>query len=180
MINKIKMEKKANAVLSKNEIIVQGSNYARLLLKKGFGEINGEFIYLSSYETLFLLEKNKISLFDRYEKEITAEQFFKAMIRKNPDFPLNYVVFKDLRDKDYVVKAGAKYGALFRVYEKGILPGKEHARWLVIPVKSEGKLVFEDILGKNRIANSTRKSMLLAFVDNDNTVTYLELKWRRM
>ncbi len=171
--------KKSNALISNNQIILQSSNQARELLKKGFGTIEQTYINLSTYETLFLLENNKINLFDKDNKEIDKEQFLKRMIRKNKNFIRNYIVFADLRDKRYTVKTGAKYGTIFRAYEKGVMPGKAHAKWLVVPISEDEYIKWQDILGKNRIANSTKKRMLLAIVDNDKSVTYLEIKWAK-
>ena len=42
--------------------------------------------------------------------------------------------FKDLRKKGYIVKTALKFGADFRVYEKGVKPGEDHAKWVVFPV----------------------------------------------
>jgi len=38
-------------------------------------------------------------------------------------------VYKDLRDKGFIIKPGLKYGADFSVYEKGSRPGDEHSKW---------------------------------------------------
>lgn len=171
--------KKAKGLISGNEILLQSSNTTRELLKRGFGIAEGTQIYISAYEALYLMEKEKLELFDINNKEVDKEQLSKRMKRSNRNFLRNYIVFKDLRSKGYNIKTGAKYGTEFRAYEKGVLPGKAHAKWLIAPAKEDERISWQEILGKNRIANSTKKRMLLAIVDNDNSVTYIELKWTK-
>jgi len=37
---------------------------------------------------------------------------------------IKYPVFKDLREKGYIVKTALKFGADFRIYDKGQKPGE--------------------------------------------------------
>ena len=58
--------------------------------------------------------------------------------------------------------------------------GKEHSKFLVEPILENEKLCVNFISSKNRIANTTKKRLLLAFIDNDNCITYIENKWLKL
>ena len=90
---------------------------------------------------------------------------------------IKYAVFKDLREKGYIVKTALKFGADFRVYPKGVKPGKKHAKWIVFVEHETGKLTWHEFAAKNRVAHSTRKNLLLAIVDEEGDITYYEVRW---
>jgi len=66
-------------------------------------------------------------------------------------------VFKNLREKGYIVKTALKFGAEFRIYEKGAKPGKNHAKWIVFTDYESGKLTWHEFSAKTRVAHSTKK-----------------------
>ena len=54
--------------------------------------------------------------------------------RKDNRIDVKLKVYSDLRVKGYVVKTALKFGGDFRVYDKGVRPGEDHAKWVVFPV----------------------------------------------
>ena len=90
---------------------------------------------------------------------------------------IKYPVFNDLRERGYIVKTALKFGADFRVYDKGARPGKKHAKWIVFTDHESKKISWNDFSAKNRVAHSTRKNLLLAIVDEEGDITYYEVKW---
>src|SRR3990167_5393958 len=83
-----------------------------------------------------------------------------------------YIVYKDLRNRGYLLKTALKFGADFRVYDKGQRPGKEHARWILYPISENAELTWQDFSAKNRVAHSTKKNLLVAVVDSEGDITY--------
>jgi tRNA-intron endonuclease len=84
-----------------------------------------------------------------------------------------------MRERGYIVKTALKFGADFRVYDRGVKPGEDHARWILYPVKEGSTLTWHDFSAKNRVAHSTKKRLLIGVVDEENDVTYYEIKWVR-
>ena len=76
-------------------------------------------------------------------------------------------------------KGGLKFGADFRVYERGVKPGEDHAKWVVFPVKESSTLTWHEFSAKNRVAHSTKKRLLIGCVDDEGDVTYWEARWVR-
>ena len=90
---------------------------------------------------------------------------------------MRYRVYADLRTRGYVTKTALKFGADYRVYERGVKPGEDHAKWVVYPVNEASILTWYDFAAKNRVAHSTRKRLLIGIVDEEGDVTYYECKW---
>ena len=93
-----------------------------LYTKSNFGEILGEKIQYSFPEALFLAEKGKIVVFHG-KKALSSRELMKKAYSSDKRIGIKYPVFKSLREKGYVVKTALKFGADFRVYEKGHKPG---------------------------------------------------------
>ncbi len=161
------------------EIISSNSADAHALYKKScFGEPVGEKIQYTLSEAMFLLEKGKIEVFSR-NKKLSKEDLRNKLQRLDKRFQIRYPVFKDLREKGYVVKTALKFGADFRVYDKGKRPGKVHAKWIVFADHESKRTTWHEFSAKNRVAHSTKKKLLIAIVDDESDITYYEVGWIR-
>lgn len=158
-------------------MISSNSSEAYSLYEKSiFGEPVGEKIHYTLPEAFFLVEKGKMIVFSG-KKELTKKELTKKLQGIDKKFQTKYLVFKDLRDRGYVVKTALKFGAEFRVYQKGAKPGKEHAKWIVFTDHESNKMTWHDFSAKNRVAHSTKKKLLLAIVDEEGDVSYYEVAW---
>ncbi|PIN78609.1 tRNA-intron lyase [Candidatus Woesearchaeota archaeon CG10_big_fil_rev_8_21_14_0_10_34_8] len=164
----------------KGIIKTEDSDEARLLYDQSrFGTIDSGCVMLSFLETYYLLEKEKIILYDYRRKKITKTDFLKKAQRKQNDFWVRYCVFRDLRERGYIVKTALKFGADFRVYDRGVKPGDDHAKWVVYPVHETDVMTWYEFSAKNRVAHSTKKRLLLGIVDEEGDVSYWETRWLR-
>jgi tRNA-intron endonuclease, archaea type len=159
------------------QTISSNDSEAHALYKKSvFGEpVAGKIQYTLS-ETLFLVEKSKLEVFSR-NKKLNSKELFNKLKRIDKKIQIKYPVYKDLKEKGYVVKTALKFGAEFRVYEKGKRPGKAHAKWIVFTDHETGKLTWHEFSAKMRVAHSTKKKLLLAVVDQESKVSYYECSW---
>lgn len=145
---------------------------------KGYGVVEKGKVYLSLYEVLYLAEKEKLECYYK-EKKLSVDEIIKYAQKREKNFLLKYLVFKDLREKGYVVKSGLKYGGDFRVYEKGKFR-IDHSKWIVHVLSEKDSIKMKDFSSKNRVAHSTRKKVLIAIVDAENSISYYESNWIRM
>jgi tRNA-intron endonuclease len=167
---------KIQAHLTGNIISSNSSEAYSLYEKSIFGEPVGEKINYTLPEAFFLVEKGKMNIFSG-KKEISKKELIKKLQSIDKKFQIKYSVFKDLRDRGYIVKTALKFGAEFRVYQKGAKPGKEHAKWIVFTDHESNKMTWHDFSAKNRVAHSTKKKLLLAIVDEEGDVSYYEVTW---
>lgn len=169
------------AVFSHNTIVTENSNESRALFEQGvFGSLlkDGR-IRLSLLEAAYLLDTEKITVIDGKNNPLTPQQFEARASKIEKEHWLRAAVFNDLRSRGYIVKTALKFGADFRVYDKGVKPGEDHARWIVYPVHEKETMTWHDFSSKNRVAHSTRKRLLIAVVDDEGDVSYWESRWLR-
>jgi tRNA-intron endonuclease len=155
------------------------TNLARALLQKSkLGEEKESRVIYSFYEVLYLLDIKKAELFKGL-RSISFNQLLKNHSRKDKNLKMKYLVFKDLKNKGYILKAGLKFGADFRCYEKGQSPGKNHAKYLLYIVEEKDKIKLEEFCSKARVSHSTGKSLLMAVIDSEKDITYFEVNWKK-
>lgn len=172
---------RVKAMLIKENVLTEDSNEARELFNQGrYGIILEEGkVQLSLIEALYLIEKKKLVVLDKKDKELKVDQLRKIAQKISHDFPVRYAVFKDIRNRGYIIKTALKFGADFRVYDRGVKPGEDHAKWIVYPVHETETLTWYDFAAKNRVAHSTKKRLLIGIVDDEADVTYYEIAWKR-
>lgn len=169
------------AIFIRERILTESSDDARLLYDQSrYGSLleDGK-VQLSLLEGLYLMDKRKIKVVDGRNKEIDFQKFLRKAQRLEPKFWIRYCVFKDIRNRGYIIKTALKFGADFRVYDRGIKPGEDHAKWIVYPVHEASTLTWHDFSAKNRVAHSTKKRLLMGIVDEEGDVTYYEVAWKR-
>ena len=174
-------KEKVKAMLFQESLLCEMSDAARELFNQSrYGSIEEDGRYLlSRIESLYLMEKGKLEIRDGKNHIMDPKTFIKKSIRHDPNFMTRYAVFKDLRNRGYIVKTALKFGADFRVYDRGVKPGEDHAMWVVFPVKEDAALTWYDFAAKNRVAHSTKKRLLLGVVDDEADVSYWECRWVR-
>lgn len=167
--------------LQNDQVITEESNLAiELSNTYVYGIVQKKkYVQLSLIESLYLLEKQKIIVLDGRKKPYSYERLYKIGCKFDKSFRIKYVVFKDFREKGYVIKTAFKFGAEFRVYDRGIKPGQDHAKWIVYPVHEKDVMTWYEFSAKNRVAHSTKKRLLLGIVDEENDITYYEIRWLR-
>ncbi len=161
-------------------VITEPTDAARELYNSSiYGDMLKDRVQLSFIEAFYLMDKQRLSVVDGRGKEIPLELFLKKARRNEKNFWTRYCIFRDFRDRGYVIKTALKFGADFRVYDRGKRPGEAHAKWIVYAVDESGGLTWYEFAAKNRVAHSTKKRLLIGIVDAENDVSYWEVKWIR-
>jgi tRNA-intron endonuclease, archaea type len=161
-------------------IIIDDKNSACDLFSKGsYGNLGEDKVLtLSIIEGLYLLEKGWIEI-KKGLRKVKPETLLKFAKDEEANFWVRYCVYKDMRDRGYILKTALKFGADFRVYSRGVKPGEDHAKWILYPVHESDKLTWHDFAAKNRVAHSTKKRLNIAIVDDEGDITYYECKWTK-
>ena len=144
--------------------------------KSKFGKIESDFLHLSIIEACYLHEKGRLNI---YEYDVECSTGYLIDLIKQQELYGKYVVYRDLKDRGYVIKTGFKYGTEFRLYDRGGGPGQGHSDYLV-------KIIFEnydinalDFASYVRVSHGVNKKLLLAIVDEDFDITYYNVEWTR-
>ena len=169
------------AYFSRERVLTESSDNAREFYNQSrYGSLleDGR-VQLSLIEALYLVDKKKLIVHDSKNKEINPENLLKKSQKAEPNFWVRYCVYKDIRNRGYIIKTALKFGADFRIYDRGVKPGEDHARWVVFPVQEGSNFTWYEFSAKNRVAHSTKKRLLIACVDDEQDVTYWECRWLR-
>ena len=166
------------AHFSGEKVVSSSSDAFSFYEKSRFGEKKNGRIEYSSVEALHLVSNGKMEVFSG-KRKMGEDLLIGRFRKKDKKIEMKSVVFSDLRQKGYIVKTALKFGAEFRVYEKGVKPGEEHALWILSVVEENEKMNWRDFAAKSRVAHSTRKKLLVGVVDEEGDVTYYEVGWVR-
>ncbi|MHA2031143.1 MAG: tRNA-intron lyase [Candidatus Hodarchaeales archaeon] len=131
---------------------------------------------LTLLEAAFLLEKNIIKISEN-EKSLNSKDFLHICIQRFTKFEDLYTVYKNLRNKRYIVRPGLKFGTDFSVYRRG--PGIDHAPFLVSIFPKESTIEPIDLVRAGRLATSVRKRYVIATVLSDQQIRYYVFQWNR-
>ncbi len=178
-ITETENNEKLNGYMFENTVFADKNDISNELYNKSrYGEpsTNKKYNY-ALVEALYLLEKEKLELKDKRGKAIDFDSFVKKAKKIEPNFWIRFCVYRDLRKRGYIVKTALKFGADFRVYDRGIKPGEDHAKWVVYPVHEGNLLTWREFSAKNRVAHSTKKKLLIGIVDEESDCTFYEIKW---
>src|SRR3989344_2203518 len=104
--------------LTGNEIIVQ-KDIQECYDVGCYGSIEGKVNKLSLVEALHLVDRKRLEVKDG-KKKLKRDDLYKKACEIDKEFPQKYVVYRDLRERGYVVRTGFKFGTHFRVYERGV------------------------------------------------------------
>lgn len=168
-----------------NRLIVWNIKDSRKLFSNGYygkpigiskpkpEEINVPLI-LDLIEGLYLLENKKLSIF-KNKKKISIQEMITICKKEYHDFDKKYLVYKNFRDKGYIINPGIKFGCDFAVYEKG--PGIDHAPFLIQVYNRSDSITSTAIVLAGRLATTVRKQFILAIPKGKDKVDFLALDW---
>jgi len=168
-----------------NRIIVWNIQESRDLFRNGYfgkpigipkpnpDEINVPLI-LDLMEGCYLLEISKIKIY-RDKKKVSLEELVKICREEYHNFDKKYLVYKDFREKKYVVNPGIKFGCDFAVYNRG--PGIDHAPYLIQVYNKNDSISSTGVVLAGRLASSVKKQFILAIPSGKSSVDYLALDW---
>jgi tRNA-intron endonuclease, archaea type len=134
-------------------------------------------LLLDLMEGLYLFEHKRITVIDgRTKRPVGKNVLLKAARETYRGFGSAYQVYKDLREKGYVVTPGIKFGADFAVYEHG--PGIDHAPFIVSVEKPDEIMGPFEVVRAGRLATTVRKHFIMAIPDTKTgKIRYLVFQW---
>ncbi|WP_409199465.1 tRNA-intron lyase [Methanobrevibacter sp. DSM 116169] len=158
-------------------IIEEGSKKPIALNQKSFfGKLEGDILELSLIEACYLMEKGRLNIFENDKK---CEFNYILDLIKEKDSYGNYIVYRDLKDRGYIIRTGFKYGAEFRLYDRGSQPGQGHSEYLVKIFFENDNIPAMNFASYVRVSHGVNKNFLMAIVDDDLDITYYDVEWTR-
>jgi tRNA-intron endonuclease len=162
------------AVLFEDRVILKDESQISRLIQRGFGSKTEDALELTLLEALFLMERGTLKVIEK-GKEVNRDHILKVS-GNEVDFLRRYIVYKELRERGYVLKTGFKFGAHFRVYERGEFSIDGHSMFLVHVLPEDAQLNFPDISRAVRLTQSVKKRLIYAVVDHENDITFYKIE----
>jgi tRNA-intron endonuclease len=173
-------KEKIQAKFEDMRVVAKDDSLSRSVYDKSrIGEPKSRKFIYSLVEALYLIEKKLMDVYDGRKKLLDEDSFIKKARKSEKKFMIKYITFKDMRNRGYIVKTALKFGADFRIYDRGVKPGQDHAKWVLYVVHEGENFTWQEFSAKNRVAHSTRKNLLIAIVDDEEDVTYYTISWIR-
>jgi tRNA-intron endonuclease len=158
------------------EVAVNSQDDANMLFQSGYGtQSENHAIILSRCETLYLVAENRLRVVDRKDR---ADLPFRALLARfktaDSEIWTRYLVFRDLRSRGYVVKAGLGWGVDFRVYDRGKYHTKA-AKYAVFALCEGDPIPAKHLHDILRSVHSVKKKMIVAVMDRRSEIVYYSL-----
>jgi len=148
-----------------------GKDGRTLYEQSGYGRPDGESLRLSPQEALYLMHRQKIEV-----PGYTFDALF-AAFADQPNFMRSFLVYRDLRERGYVVQTGPHD---FRVFRRGEKPGKGESLYLVRVLSERDPIRFGKLIEEVIASRNMRKQYVLAVVDDEEELTYYEIKLQKL
>ena len=118
------------AVWEGEEVRIKDRDRFGELEESGYGSREADHMVLKDYEALYLLYGKKLELEGKDGSAVTFERLAELAQSRAGDSWTNFVIYRDLRSRGYIVREGFGFGTDLRVYERGDYP-KKPAKYVV-------------------------------------------------
>ncbi len=171
----------SEAKLYKGKVVVWDEAQANHIYQRGsYGKpLSGGKVQLAPVEALYLLETGRLRVVGGGGKNLSFKTLMERFTKSDVELMLKYTAYADLRSRGYIIKTGLKFGAHFRVYDRGEKPGDAHSKFLVQAVPEGVKLTPTELARAVRLAHSVRKKIFWAVVDDEGDITYYSIMRER-
>jgi len=166
-------ETKITAKFIDEKTIVFDPKMQNVLTERGFGESQNDTLILNSFETLYLLYNNKLEL-KKVNKNIIFDELIQKYIQKNDDILTQFLLYRDLRTKGYVVKDGFGFDSDFRVYEKGTY-GQKDAKFLIFAFNEGTQQKIGKLYKNIHEITQMGKEPIIAVIERRGEIIYYKI-----
>jgi len=130
---------------------------------------------LDRYEAVYLAEMERVALTAPSGATVGWSTVFRRAVRVDQGFPVRYLVYRDLRQRGYVVRASPPPVA-FAVLPRGGTLHKTPSRYWVEALSERVPFDLARLFDLADRAQSAKKVLLLGLVDEESDLTYYRIR----
>jgi tRNA-intron endonuclease len=164
-------ELKTTGVLVEKGVRIAEKSSIDALSQRGYGTAENAVLTLAFYEALYLVDKELLGVKDENKKEVDFQSLLQCYEKADENAWVNYLVYRDLRSRGYVVREGFGAGTDFRMYERGAY-GKDTASYLILGTQEGKPLPIEDLTNALKHCQSQKKELILAVMNRRGEIVY--------
>jgi tRNA-intron endonuclease len=157
--------------LSDKGVTVEEKSSIDALSSRGYGTATDDIYTLAFFEALYLQDKGMLEVKGAKSETVDFQTLLHCYEAANENAWVNYLVYRDLRSRGYVVREGFGSGPEFRVYERGVY-GKNSASYLVLGTQEGKPLGINDLASVLQQCQSQKKELVLAVMNRRGEIVY--------
>jgi tRNA-intron endonuclease len=138
---------------------------------RGYGVTENDEFLLTFYEALYLLDRGLLEVEDEKGRKVDFQGLLQCYQSVDENAWANYLTYRDLRSRGYVVREGFGLGVDFRVYERGEY-GKDTATYLILSVQEGKPILLEDLTRIMTQCQSLKKELVLTVMNRRGEIVY--------
>lgn len=164
-------EIKVKGILTKKGVRISEKSSIDSLSQRGYGTQDGKAFMVSFYESLYLVDKELLKVENEDGDAVDFQHLLQRYESVDENAWVNYLVYRDLRNRGYVVREGFGSGIDFRIYERGAY-GKDAAQYLVLSTLEGKPLPIRTLANAVQQCQSQKKELILAVMNRRGEVVH--------
>lgn len=154
------------------KVVVDHPDLANQIYGKGYygTRLPGSRLELDLVEATYLVEAGKLEV-RRDGKRLGLGDLLRVGSSRLPNFEIKYLVYRDLRQRGYVVKPGIP-PLDFRVFPRGSGPNTGATKYWVLAISERSVFDLTELESYLADAAHVRKQLILAVVDEESDITF--------
>jgi tRNA-intron endonuclease len=168
------IEFQTSGKLAEKGVTVTEQSSIDQLSSRGYGTVENKILTLTFFEALYLQDKGMLTVKNTKAAGIDFQTILRSYQALDENAWVNYIVYRDLRSRGYVVREGFGTKTEFRVYERGTY-GKDSASYMILAIQ-EGKPldinILTDVLQQ---CQNQKKELVIAVMNRRGEIVYYSL-----
>lgn len=160
--------------LQHDQVLLTGDEAISVYNRGYYGMPSSDGVTLTGFEALHLFELSRIQILTD-QQLISEEQLMAHFSSVLEDFMSRYLVYKDLRNRGYVVNQGGGSSFFFRLYERGDVPKQDSATYYITPLREGTSIKLTELDDLVKLSKRSRKTLVFGLVDASGDVSYLSV-----
>ena len=156
-----------------DQVCISDKKMIHELEQKGYGDIEEKGLFLKQFETLYLLYAKRLVL-KKGKKTIDFDTFMNICQKTDSEILSKFLIYRDLRNRGYVVKDGFGFGIDFRVYERGHF-GEKGAKFLIFGINEGQQEKMGNLQKKIQEITLMGKEPIIAVIERRGEVIYYKI-----
>ena len=159
--------------LVKDHTLISVKDMQQALELKGYGEVTQKKFFLKPFESLYLLFTDKLKL-KKAKKTVDFDSLMKTCKKYDKDILTKFLIYRDLRNRGYIVKDGFGFGSDFRVYERGHF-GEKGAKYLIFGMNEGTQEKIIHLQKKIEQITQMGKEPIIAVIERRGEIIYYKI-----
>ncbi len=135
----------------------------------------GGELTLDPYDAVYLSEMGRAEVVGASGRKVLWPTIFRRALKWDPQFPVRYLVYRDFRQRGYVIRA-TPLPVAFAVLPRGGILHKTPARFWVDVQSERVPFDLDRLFLLAERAQSAKKLLLLGLVDEESDLTYYRIR----